>query len=44
MREGEILPITEYDEKTFDRVMEVNAKGPFLGLKAAIPALSLIHI
>ena len=37
---GEILPITEYDEKTFDRVMEVNAKGPFLGLKAAIPALS----
>ena len=30
----------EYDEKTFDSVMAVNAKGPFLGLKAAIPALS----
>ena len=37
---GEIQPITEYDEETFDNVMAVNAKGPFLGLKAAIPALS----
>ena len=37
---GEIQPITEYDEETFDSVMAVNAKGPFLGLKAAIPALS----
>ena len=37
---GEIQSIVEYDEKTFDSVMAVNAKGPFLGLKAAIPALS----
>tara|TARA_Y100001970_G_scaffold52273_1_gene66033 strand:- start:3121 stop:3888 length:768 start_codon:yes stop_codon:yes gene_type:complete len=37
---GEIMPITEYDEDTFDNVMSVNAKGPFLGLKAAIPALA----
>ena len=39
---GEIMPIIEYDEATFDSVMEVNAKGPFLGLKAAIPALSCL--
>ena len=34
---GDVQPITEYDEETFDKVMAVNAKGPFLGLKAAIP-------
>ena len=37
---GEIQPIVDYDEETFDNVMAVNAKGPFLGLKAAIPALT----
>ena len=37
---GDIQPITEYDEETFDKVMAVNAKGPFLGLKAAIPHMS----
>jgi len=37
---GEIQPITEYDESTFDNLMAVNAKGPFLGLKACIPALT----
>ena len=37
---GEIHSITDYDESNFDNVMAVNAKGPFLGLKAAIPALT----
>ena len=37
---GNVQPITEYDEETFDKVMAVNAKGPFLGLKAAIPHMS----
>ena len=37
---GDVQPITEYDEETFDKVMAVNAKGPFLGLKAAIPQMS----
>ena len=37
---GEIHSITDYEESTFDNVMAVNAKGPFLGLKAAIPALT----
>lgn len=37
---GEIQPITEYDESTYDNLMAVNAKGPFLGLKACIPALT----
>ncbi len=37
--EGDVLPITEYSEARFDQVMAVNVKGPFLGLKAAIPAL-----
>ena len=37
--EGEVKPITEYDEAKFDQVIAVNVKGPFLGLKAAIPAL-----
>ena len=37
--EGDVTPITEYDEARFDQVMAVNVKGPFLGLKAAIPAM-----
>ena len=36
---GEGSPIQDYSEEVFDRVMEINAKGPFLGLKAAIPAM-----
>ena len=32
--------IEPYDEARFDQVMAVNVKGPFLGLKAAIPALT----
>ena len=37
--EGDVTPIVDYDENRFDQVMAVNVKGPFLGLKAAIPAL-----
>ena len=37
--EGDVESIVEYDEERFDQVMRVNVKGPFLGLKASIPAL-----
>ena len=37
--EGQVKPLVDYDEEEFDRVMNVNVKGVFLGLKAAIPAL-----
>ena len=37
--EGDVKSILDYDEDRFDQVMAVNVKGPFLGLKAAIPAL-----
>jgi NAD(P)-dependent dehydrogenase (short-subunit alcohol dehydrogenase family) len=38
--EGDVKSIVDYDEARFDQVMAVNVKGPFLGLKAAIPALT----
>ncbi len=38
--EGDVQPIVDYDEDRFDQVMAVNVKGPFLGLKAAIPAIA----
>ncbi len=37
--EGEVNPITDYDEDTFDRVMAVNVKGVWLGLKYVIPEM-----
>ncbi len=37
--EGDVESIVNYDEARFDQVMAVNVKGPFLGLKAAIPAI-----
>src|SRR5262245_43717805 len=37
--EGKVKPIVEYDVETFDRVMAVNVRGPWLGLKAVIPAM-----
>ncbi|XOV84372.1 MAG: SDR family NAD(P)-dependent oxidoreductase [bacterium] len=37
--EGDVASIVDYDEARFEQVMAVNVKGPFLGLKAAIPAL-----
>ena len=39
--EGEVKNIEEYDIDMFDQVIAVNIKGPFLGLKASIPAMSL---
>ena len=38
--EGIVKPITEYDVETFDKVMAVNVRGVWLGLKSAIPALA----
>ena len=38
--EGDIKTIEEYDIDRFDQVIAVNVKGPFLGLKAAIPAMN----
>ncbi len=37
--EGDVRPLVEYDEARFDQVMNVNVKGVFLGLQAAVPAL-----
>lgn len=37
--EGDVVPITEYDEARFEQVLNVNVKGVFLGLKSAIPAM-----
>lgn len=37
--EGEIAPIPEYSEETFDRVLAVNLKGAFLGLKYVLPEM-----
>ena len=37
--EGDVASILDYDEARFEQVMAINVKGPFLGLKAAIPAL-----
>lgn len=37
--EGDVASILDYDESRFDQVMAVNVKGPFLGLKSAIPAI-----
>ena len=38
--EGVVKPIVETPEEDFDRVIAVNVKGVWLGLKAAIPAMS----
>jgi len=37
--EGDVSSILDYDEKVFDRLMAINVKGPFLGIKAAVPAM-----
>jgi NAD(P)-dependent dehydrogenase (short-subunit alcohol dehydrogenase family) len=37
--EGKVLPITECDEDTFDRVIAVNVRGVWLGIKYAFPEL-----
>jgi NAD(P)-dependent dehydrogenase (short-subunit alcohol dehydrogenase family) len=37
--EGIVKPITEYDVDVFDKVIAVNVRGVWLGLKSVIPAL-----
>ena len=37
--EGVVRPLEEYPEEVFDRVMAVNVRGVFLGLKYAFPVL-----
>src|SRR2546428_12505888 len=37
---GDVSPLTEYSEATFDRVLAVNVKGVWLGLKAVAPAMA----
>ena len=34
-------PLEEISDEAWDRVMDVNAKGPFMGAKAVIPAMRL---
>ena len=38
--EGDVAPISEYDENRFDQVMAINVKGPFLGIKSVTPAMA----
>jgi NAD(P)-dependent dehydrogenase (short-subunit alcohol dehydrogenase family) len=38
--EGVVLPITDYPLDVFDRVIAVNVRGVWLGLKYAIPAMA----
>jgi NAD(P)-dependent dehydrogenase (short-subunit alcohol dehydrogenase family) len=38
--EGPVAPIPDYDEGAFDRVLAVNVKGVFLGLKHVLPRLA----
>mgnify|MGYP006128162299 FL=1 len=37
--EGDVASILDYDEARFDQVMDVNVKGPFLGLRAVVPEM-----
>ncbi len=37
--EGAVAPTAEYDEDMFDRVMSVNVKGVFLGLRHVLPVM-----
>jgi NAD(P)-dependent dehydrogenase (short-subunit alcohol dehydrogenase family) len=37
--EGPVRPLTDYSVEDFDRVLAVNVRGVFLGVKASVPAL-----
>lgn len=37
--EGQVRPILSYDEEIFDRVLAVNVKGVWLGLRAVVPKM-----
>lgn len=39
--EGPVRPIEEYSESDFDKLMSINAKGAFLGLKHVLPQMKL---
>lgn len=36
---GAVAPLTDYPEETFDRVMAINVKGVWMGMKVVAPAL-----
>jgi NAD(P)-dependent dehydrogenase (short-subunit alcohol dehydrogenase family) len=38
--EGEVKPIHQYDDAVFDKVLAVNVKGVYLGMKYVIPKIS----
>lgn len=37
---GDVTPMVDYSEATFDRVMSVNAKSVWLGMKTAAPVMA----
>ncbi len=37
--EGKLSPMPDYDEDTFDRVIAVNVKGVYLGMKYVLPVM-----
>lgn len=37
--EGDVTPLTEYPEDLFDKVLDVNVKGVWLGMKHAFPSM-----
>jgi NAD(P)-dependent dehydrogenase (short-subunit alcohol dehydrogenase family) len=37
--EGQVSPLAEYDEANFDRVIAVNVRGTFLGLRYVLPVM-----
>ena len=39
--EEDVASILDYDEARFDQVMAVNEKGPFLAVRAAVPAMQV---
>ncbi len=38
--EGDVKSIIDYDPDKFDRLMSINVKGPWLGIRASIPAMA----
>ncbi len=38
--EGVVKPITEYPEEVFDKVIAVNVKGVWLGIKYVLPLMN----
>ena len=38
--EGQVASVAEYDTETFDRVMAVNVRGVFLGIKQVFPLMA----